>query len=246
VATRLVSVVIDSADPATLGRWWADALGWTMSYEDRHETDVAPAAGEPGIDLTFVPVDDERVVKNRVHLDLRSTDPADQAELVERLRAAGARPVDIGRQDVPWVVLADPEGNEFCVLEPRPEYARTGPVAAVVLDCVDAESLVPFWQAASGWEPAGPTWPTSLVAPGGAGPWLDLVTTGEPHRVKNRVHLDVAPFAEDDQGEDVARLLARGALRIDVGQSRAADGDVTWVVLTDPEQNEFCVLSSRA
>jgi glyoxalase superfamily protein len=72
-----------------------------------------------GVPLVFVPVADPKVGKNRVHLDLRSATADDQAAQVARLTGLGARPADIGQGDVPWVVLADPEGNEFCVLSPR-------------------------------------------------------------------------------------------------------------------------------
>src|SRR5690242_8147763 len=116
--TRLSTVVIDSADPTTLAHWWAAALGWQVEFEEKTETGVGPMDGEPGIQLSFVPVADKRVVKNRVHLDLRSTTPTEQADLIARLTSAGASEIDIGQGEVPWTVLADPEGNEFCVLEP--------------------------------------------------------------------------------------------------------------------------------
>jgi hypothetical protein len=69
---------------------------------------------------------------------------------------------------------------------------------------------------------------------------VEFLRVGDPKRVKNRLHLDVAPFAGDDQAAEVARLRALGATPADVGQ-----GEVTWVVLADPEGNEFCVLSPR-
>ena len=93
-----------------------------------------------------------RTGKNRIHLDLASTSAAHQAELVSRAADLGARPVDIGQGDVPWVVMADPEGNEFCVLEPRDIYRDTGPVAAIVTDCSDPATLARFWADAAGWQ----------------------------------------------------------------------------------------------
>jgi hypothetical protein len=243
--TRLTSVVIDSADPPTLARWWAAALGWEVTVEISNESDVEPPPGEPGITLTFVPVNDERVLKNRIHLDLRSSSLAEQDELIQRLMAAGAVEVDISQGAVPWAVLADPEGNEFCVLEPRPEYAETGALAAIVVDSVDPQVMAQFWTHAAGWEVHEHEGLYDLVPPGGVGPLLEFLPTKEPHTVKNRVHLDVAPFAGDDQTAEVTRLLRLGALRAEVGQSEAEPGEVTWVVLTDPEQNEFCVLSAR-
>jgi predicted enzyme related to lactoylglutathione lyase len=243
--TRLTSVVIDSADPPTLARWWAAALGWAVSYQDQNECDVEPPSGEPGIELTFVPVTDKRLVKNRIHLDLRSTTLAEQDERIQRLMAAGATEVDIDQGPVPWAVLADPEGNEFCVLEPRPEYAATGPLAAIVVDALDPEVMARFWSAAAGWELHEHEGLYDLLPPGGTGPWLEFVPTKEPHTVKNRQHLDVAPFPDDDQAVEVSRLTGLGAVPAEVGQSEADPSLITWVVLTDPEGNEFCVLSSR-
>ncbi len=243
--TRLTSVVIDSADPSTLARWWAAALGWEVSYQDDNECDVEPPSGEPGIDLTFVPVQDKRVVKNRIHLDLRSTTLAEQDDLVQRLMAAGATELDIGQGNVPWAVFADPEGNEFCVLEPRPEYAQTGSLAAIVVDAVDPQAMAQFWTAAAGWQQREHEGLYDLVPPGGVGPWLEFVPTTEPHTVKNRVHLDVAPLVHDDQAAEVTRLMNLGALRVEVGQSDTDPDKGTWVVLSDPENNEFCVLSPR-
>ncbi|GGK67247.1 hypothetical protein Sme01_09760 [Sphaerisporangium melleum] len=109
-------VVIDAADPVKLGAWWCKALGWTVvnDAENEYEIRLAPDI-LPG--LIFTPVPEEKKVKNRLHLDFR---PQDQRAEVERLLALGARPADVGQQDEPWVVLADPEGNEFCVLGPRP------------------------------------------------------------------------------------------------------------------------------
>ena len=105
-------VVIDAHDPVALGRWWAEALGWAIVNDDPHEFEIQPEPDQlPGI--IFEPVTHSKQTKNRLHLDFR---PDDQAAEIERLLALGATRVDIGQGDVPWVVLADPEGNEFCVL----------------------------------------------------------------------------------------------------------------------------------
>jgi hypothetical protein len=247
VPTRLVSVVIDSPDPAGLAAWWAGALGWSTEQHD-DETDVTPPPGLSAPDLVFVPVTDEKAVKNRLHLDLASgEDLGDQADIVARLLAAGARRADVGQaDDVPWQVLADPEGNEFCVLEPRPEYADAGPVAADVDDALDPAALARFWQQAAGGllVTKGPH-ATALRLGDEPGPWLEFVRTTDPHRVKDRVHLDVAPGPADAQAAEVARLLQAGAREIEVGQSDLPPDRVNWVVLADPEDNEFCVLSPR-
>lgn len=108
-------VVVDAADPVALGEWWTKALGWVVVNDaaDEYEIRLAPDV-LPGI--LFTPVSDEKKGKNRLHLDFR---PKDQQAEVDRLLALGARSADVGQGAEPWVVLADPEGNEFCVLSSR-------------------------------------------------------------------------------------------------------------------------------
>ncbi|MDT0565964.1 VOC family protein [Streptomyces sp. DSM 3412] len=109
-------VLVDAADPVALGRWWAEALGWVVVDESPEEYEIRPAPDRlPG--LLFGRSPDVKDRKNRLHLDFR---PLDQEAEVTRLLALGARHADIGQTgDEPWVVLQDPEGNEFCVLAPR-------------------------------------------------------------------------------------------------------------------------------
>ncbi|MFD0527440.1 VOC family protein [Kitasatospora arboriphila] len=115
MALEWEQVVVDSADPVALGRWWVSALGWTVVNDAPDEFEIRPSADRlPG--LIFVPVPERKQLKNRLHLDFR---PDDQAAEVERLLDLGARRADVGQDGAPWVVLADPEGNEFCVLAQR-------------------------------------------------------------------------------------------------------------------------------
>ncbi|MCS0606184.1 VOC family protein [Streptomyces sp. LP11] len=109
-------VIVDAADPAALGRWWAEALGWAVVDDSADEFEIRPTPDRlPG--LLFVRVPEAKSVKNRLHLDFR---PVDQAAEVTRLLALGARHTDIGQGEQSWVTLVDPEGNEFCVLGQRP------------------------------------------------------------------------------------------------------------------------------
>ena len=110
---RWEQVVVDAVDPVALGRWWATALRWTVVNDDQNEFEIQEKPDHlPGI--IFEPIDAAKPSsKNRLHLDLR---PDDQESEVQRLIDLGARRVDVGQGVVPWVVLADPEGNEFCVL----------------------------------------------------------------------------------------------------------------------------------
>jgi hypothetical protein len=118
MAIRIQCLCIDCREPVELARWWAEVLGWEVTFEEPDEAVLEPPAGSPlrdvVPDLLFGVVPEGKTVKNRLHLDLR---PDDQAAEVARLEALGATRVDVGQgPDVSWVVLADPEGNEFCVL----------------------------------------------------------------------------------------------------------------------------------
>jgi predicted enzyme related to lactoylglutathione lyase len=243
MGTRLHHVVIDCNDHAAQARWWAEALGWSVVHVDAREATVALAGGpEADIALVFVAVPEPKVGKNRIHLDLASTTAADQDAIVERLVARGAQRADVGQTGVSWVVLTDPEGNECCVLAPESRFDEPGTLAAIVVDAVYPGRLARFWAEASGWQiRAESHLVATLCHPDGRPPALDLVAVTDPTPGKNRVHLDVAPCVDDDQHAEVARLRVLGARPADVGQA----DDVTWVVLMDPEGNEFCVLSPR-
>ena len=108
-------LIVDAVDPVALGTWWASALGWVIVNDDPEDFEIRPARERlPG--LLFARVPEPKVAKNRLHLDLR---PADQAAEVSRLLDLGATHADVGQGAETWVVLADPEGNEFCVLAAR-------------------------------------------------------------------------------------------------------------------------------
>lgn len=113
MAVRWFSVVVDCDDPVALAEWWATVLGFRVVYRNEREVDIAAdAASFPG--LAFLRTPDRKRSKNRLHLDLN---PDDHAAEVARLLELGATRVDVGQGDsVDWVVMADPEGNEFCVL----------------------------------------------------------------------------------------------------------------------------------
>jgi predicted enzyme related to lactoylglutathione lyase len=243
--TRLVHLVLDAHEPARLARFWAAALGWEVADETPEEVEVCPAGYDypdpVALPMVFLPVAEPKTVKNRVHLDLATESAEHQAATVARLRDLGARPIDIGQGSVPWAVMADPEGNELCVLEPRDIYRDTGPVAAVVADCASPSALRGFWELASGWTVHKSSDQfVSFRSPQGVGPYFELMRNPDQKTVKNRMHLDVAPFKGDDHAAAVKELKEAGAVDADVGQ-----GDVSWTVLADPEGGEFCVLSPR-
>ncbi|RKE17519.1 VOC family protein [Streptomyces sp. TLI_171] len=244
MALRPVQVNIKAVDRAAVGRFWAQALGWA-AYDAGATTYVGPPGGlvwpdRVGLGVDVVPVPEGKsAVKNRVHLDLATTSAAQQAEWVARLEGLGAVRVDIGQGEVPWTVLADPEGNEFCVLEPRAVYRDTGPIAAVVVDCADPPAMARFWGAAIDWTVHEVTEEfASLRSARGAGPYLEFLRTPAGPRAPDRVHLDLLPYPGDDRDAEVARLRGLGAADLDLGQ-----GEVPWTCLTDPDGHEFCVLA---
>jgi catechol 2,3-dioxygenase-like lactoylglutathione lyase family enzyme len=118
---RIQCLCIDSTSPVRSADFWEAALGWRRTYARDDQVVLEPPAGSPedGVapDLLFLRVPEGKTVKNRLHLDLR---PKDQAAEVARLEALGARRVDVGQGAASWVVLADPDGNEFDVLQPLP------------------------------------------------------------------------------------------------------------------------------
>ncbi|MEP7111935.1 MAG: VOC family protein [Ilumatobacteraceae bacterium] len=241
MTSRLVNLCFDANDPVRLTRFWASALNWTFEERNDDEIGLVPT-DDTRFRLLAEPVPERKTSQNRIHLDLTTTSLDDQKETVERLVELGARHIDIGQgPDDKHVVLADPEGNEFCILEPGNEFlAGCGRLGAI--NCDGTRAVGYFWSAALGWPLV---WDqdeeTAIRAPDLTGP---LITWSGPPLIpkagKNRLHLDIAPSADVDQQAEVERLVSLGATRVDIGQ-----GDVSWVVMADPDDNEFCVLTPR-
>ncbi|MEU4399849.1 VOC family protein [Micromonospora orduensis] len=243
MATRLVQINMKARDDSALGGFWAQVLGWEVSSEGPGVTNLEPEGfvyPDPiavCIDLVAYP-DDPKTVKNRVHVDLATTSAAHHAELLTRLRDLGATPADVGQGDVPWTVMADPEGNEFCVLDWRDAAHDTGPIASVVVDCADPRAMARFWGEATDWTVHKVTDDSAVLRSAtNVGPYLQFLRTPDVKTVWNRVHLDVRPYPDDDPKAEAARLKSLGATVLDLG------ADVHWTVLADPEGNEFCLLS---
>lgn len=238
---RVVEVCVDTLDPHRLAAFWAAALRWTVAGSSDDGVTVEPTDGTP-LTLLCSPTRDRKWGRNRIHVDLTTASFDDQAGTVAELIGFGAVHVDVGQTSADdHVVLADPEGNEFCVLAPGNNFlAGCGRLGALNCDGLRATGV--FWSAALGlpldWDQDDET---ALRIPGPTGP---MVTWSGPPLLpkvgKNRIHLDLAPPVGGDQLAEVERLVALGATRVDVGQ-----GDVPWVVLADPDGNEFCVLTAR-
>jgi predicted enzyme related to lactoylglutathione lyase len=239
MTTRLAGLCFDANDPARLAGFWASALGWEISAEAEDQARVLSTDGTR-FDLVFLPVLEPKTRKNPIHLDLVSESLEHQREIVDRSIELGARHVDIGQgPDAGHVVLADPEGNEFCVVVRGEFLADTDFIGAVVFEPANP-ATGHFWGKAIGWpvvyEQDGDV---AIRAPDGRGPFITFGPPAVTVGGRNRLHLYLAPHADDDRATEVDRLIALGASRIDVR------GDVPWVVLADPDGNEFSVLSPR-
>jgi predicted enzyme related to lactoylglutathione lyase len=237
---HLVALCFDANDPAPLARFWAGVLGWEMTGDPAGGAALLPA-DDTGFAIRFLPSQEQKAGQNQMHFDLTSTSLEDQQHTVARSLALGARHIDVGqRPEEGHVVLADPEGNEFCVIEPGNSFlADCGFIGALAGD--GSQEAGSFWSGALGWPLV---WDqdleTAIRSPRG-GP---KITWGgpplPPKTGKGRLHFDLAPPAGGDQQAEVDRLASLGAVRADIGQ-----GEVSWVVMADPDGHEFCVLTPR-
>ena len=237
---RLVALSWDALDPLRLAHFWGTLLGWPEAVSGDGCVEVRPN-DDTGFILRFRPTERAKTGKNRMHLDLTSRSLIEQRQRVELALSLGGRHIDVGqRPEEPHVVLADPEGNEFCVIEPGNDFlSDCGLIGALAGD--GTQEVGYFWRDALGWPLV---WDqdqeTAIRSPEG-GP---KVTWGGPpvasKTEENRLHFDIAPLAGGGQEAEVERLVALGAVR-----TANAQGHVPWVVMTDPDGNEFCVLEPR-
>lgn len=127
MGVQLTQVCIDAVDVDLVAGFWTEVLGWERIIDDDGDVVLVDPSGHGGLEVLVLGVPESKSGKNRLHLDIRPQG-ATQAEELDRLLGLGATPVDIGQGDQTWVVLADPEGNEFCLLR-RPVDAD-GPEAS--------------------------------------------------------------------------------------------------------------------
>jgi len=223
-----VALTLDAADPTRLADFWAGLLGREVVDDPRGT--LLPGS-DTQVGLRFVPSRTERTGLNQVHLHLTSTSPADQQRTVATAVERGASPLDVGQlPEEGHVVLADPEGNEFCVIESGNAYlAGCGLLGELACDGTREVGL--FWAEALGWPLV---WDqdqeTAAQSPHGG---TKVAWGGPPVRPKQgrRQRFDLAVVG-GDLGSEVDRLVALGATRPD----GAADGAVD---LADPDGNKF-------
>lgn len=238
MAVELRALCIAATDPPAAARFWAGMLGWRELSPDPSGAVVLEPADDTGFDLRFLSATAPRTGRDRRHVDLTSRSPVDQQEMVARALALGGRHRDVGqRPDEEHVVLADPEANPFCIIEPGNAFlAECGLLGA--LACDGSQKVGYFWSRALAWPLV---WDrdqeTAIRSPHG-GP---KITWGgppvPPKPGENRLHLHLAPVPGGSAEDEADRLVALGAVR---RPERPRDGGA--VALLDPDENEFCIL----
>jgi predicted enzyme related to lactoylglutathione lyase len=240
VTSHLNALCIDANDPLRLAQFWAGVLGREVTDHPADRTALLLSDGT-GFSIRFQPTQEQKSGPNQLHLHLTSTSLEDQQQTVARSLGLGAMHLDVGQlPEEGHVVLADPEGNEFCVIEPGNTFlAGCGFLGE--LACDGSREVGLFWSEALGWPLV---WDqdqeTAIQSPAGG---TKIAWGGPPLRGKTgrgRQHFDLAPPADGDQQAEVERLVALGATRVDIRQ-----GGVSGVVMADPDGHEFCVLSPR-
>ncbi|GIG76296.1 hypothetical protein Pfl04_47000 [Planosporangium flavigriseum] len=225
---RFKDLCMDAVDALSQARFWASVLGASPVDRGDGSARLAPVPGRSSGEVVWIdPVPEPRTVKTRVHLDLRLA----EAGPAIILRAGATVVREPG--DNPWWVLADPEGNEFCVFPPKSEDAPPPGVFELVVECRDAWAQASWWAEITGGNAKRSDEGAFAWVEEAAGfPWQYWVfaEVPEPKVVKNRMHWDV-----DLIGPGPEALVAAGAVVL-----RERGGDIRWWVLADPEGNEFC------
>ncbi|MFF7209711.1 VOC family protein [Streptomyces sp. NPDC008238] len=237
MSSRLFAISFDAHQPERLARFWSGVLRLEPAG-DSSDGLALLSGNDAGYRLGFRPSHARKVAQNRLHFDLTSSSLEEQRATVARALDLGARHVDVGQgPDASHVVLADPEGNEFCVSEPDSGFlAGCGFIGAVA--CDGARAVGCFWSEALAWPLV---WDqdeeTAVQSPDGG----TKITWGGPPLMPDAgkdLHFDLVP--DGDQRAEVERLLSLGASRLDAAP--AGDGAVR---LADPGGNEFRVLTRR-
>ena len=232
MTAHLFALGFDAQDPPALARFWAGVLGREIAAG----TTLLPDSDD-GFRIRFLPTEEPKTHPNQMHFDLTSGSPEEQQATVARVLELGGRHLDIGQlPEEEHVVMADPEGNEFCVIEAGNNFlADTGVIGALSSD--GSQRVGYFWSEALGWPLVWDQDEETAIQSTGGGSKISW--GGPPWREKtgkNRLHLDLRPAAGGGQQDEVDRLVALGAVRLGLGQCGA-----DWVAMADPDGNEFCV-----
>src|SRR3954453_13151939 len=218
MTSHLFALCFDANAPPRLAHFWAGVLDRAMA-DDPHDGIALLPSDDTGFRIRFLRSQEQKAGQNLMHFDLTSTSLQDQQQTVARALALGARHIDVGqRPEEGHVVLADPEDNEFCVIEPGNSFLTDCGFLGE-LACDGSQEVGYFWSKALGWPLV---WDqdeeTAIQSPGGGtkiawgGPPL------APRTGKNRAHFDLAPPADGDQQAEVERLVSLGGGRRDIGK----------------------------
>ena len=235
---QFVALALDAVAPGELARFWARALRWDLRDAGEDGIELVPT-DSTSFRLVIRPRAEEKTGQNRIHLDLTTTSLDDQNDTVAGLLAIGATHVDIGQDpNEAHVVLADPEGNEFCVIEPSNRFLSSCPRLGAV-NCDGTRDLGCFYSEALGWPLV---WDqdeeTAIQAPDGTGP--KITWSGPPlmpERGRERFHFHLAPTSPASAQATLDRILASGGTLLDVG-----DACPRAIALADVDGNQFCLV----
>jgi catechol 2,3-dioxygenase-like lactoylglutathione lyase family enzyme len=237
---HLVELRFDANTPVRLARFWAGVLGQGIA-DDRQQGIALLPDDDTGFRIRFLPTQNQKIGQNDWHLHLTSTSLEDQQQTVAHALELGARHIDVGQlPEEGHIVLADPEGNEFCVIEPGNNYlAGCGFLAEAT--CAGSREVGFFWSEVLGWPLV---WDqglqTAIRSPRG-GPKVSW--DGErmtPLIRSSRLRFDIAPPTDGDQQAEVDRLVSLGATHIDTDRNQTNS-----VAMADPDGREFRVLTPR-
>ncbi len=229
---ELIALSFDANDPQRQAYFWAEALRWDIDDAQPDAIRLVPT-DDTGFAIEFRHVPDAKSGQNRQHFDLTTESVEDKADTIARLIELGARHIDIGQSpDETHVVLADPEGNEFCVIDPDNNFLADCPRLGAV-NCDGTQALGYFWSRALGWPLV---WDqdeeTAIHDPDGVGP--KITWSGPPlmpATASTRIRFDIAPPDGRSRSSVIDQLVALGATVVDGDQG----------VMADPDGNEFLV-----
>lgn len=246
MTSRLFAICFNATRPSDLARFWSGVLGWELIEGGPADDATVLPPDADGFRIRFVPGREPKTGQNRAHFDLTSTSPEDQRQTVARALELGGAHIDVGQlPEEGHVVLADPDGNEFCVIEAGNKFlADTGFIGA--LACDGTQEVGYFWSKALGWPLV---WDqdqeTAIQSPDGG---TKITWGGPPVAPKtgtNRLYFELAMpadgNADGDWEAEVDRLVSLGATRTDTRTDTGTDG----VLLLDPDGNEFSVRKPR-
>lgn len=239
MTVRLTALVLDAGRPSALARFWADALRWELG--GGADRPVLTPTDPTTFEVMLRPSSVDKVGQNRIHIDLTTASIDEYDTTIADLLRGGAAHIDIGQSpDESHVVLADPEGNELCVIDPGNRFLASCPRLGAV-NCDGTAALGHFWSAALGWPLV---WDqdeeTAIQAPSGTGP--KITWSGPPLMPRHepeRLHFHVAPAVGATLDAALAELIALGATQTDAGH-----GCPDAIALTDVDGNAICLVAA--